>query len=148
MAAPLSSIIFGKTIRRWRRIHFWHLALSIFCQKRKIPSTSLDLLRGITSLLMNSFNSCQTFSIGLASGDSGKVFHQHTPFSSMNARASLYHRESSHYMIEIQCFARKILLHCLTLMFTLVRHYYLHIWTYHLDVCLRSLSCINLCPSG
>ena len=42
----------------------------------------------VTSLLMYSLNSCQRFSIGLASGDSAGV-HQWTLLSSKKAHASL-----------------------------------------------------------
>ena len=55
-------------------IYFRHLVASAVSQNLLIPSTNSALFFfGFTSLLMNSFSSCQRFSIGLASGNSGGI---------------------------------------------------------------------------
>ncbi len=51
-----------------------HFGMSTVSQKRWIPSKSSSFVRGFTSRRKNSFSSCQIFSIGLRSGDSGGVF--------------------------------------------------------------------------
>ena len=51
-----------------------HFTLSTVLQNIVMPSTSSCLHFGLTSLRMNSFNSCPKFSIGLQSGDSGHQF--------------------------------------------------------------------------
>lgn len=57
-----------------------HLATSTVSQNCSIPCTNSSFVRGFTSRLRNSLSSCQRFSIGLQSGDSGGVFHQYMPF--------------------------------------------------------------------
>ena len=84
MAFPSSSITRGITFLRCR-IYFMHLALSTVSQNCRIPSTSSALVRGFTSHLIYSFNSCHRFSMGFKSGDSAGVFHQWIAFDSMNS---------------------------------------------------------------
>ena len=84
MAFPSSSITRGITFLRCR-IYFMHLALSTVSQNCRIPSTSSALVRGFTSRLIYSFNSCHRFSMGFKSGDSAGVFHQWIAFDSMNS---------------------------------------------------------------
>ena len=52
-------------------MYFLHLFTSTVFQNCLVPIVSSDLVVGLTSLLMNS---CQRFSIGFRSGDSGDVF--------------------------------------------------------------------------
>ena len=70
---------------------------------------------------MYSFNSCQRFSMGLRSGDSGGVCHQLIPLSSMKD------------------FARLCMYVCVISM---------PVYTNNLDVCLGSLSCMKRWWSG
>ena len=63
-------------------MYLLHVCTSTVFQNRWMPEISSDFVFGLTSHLINSFNSCQRFSIGLASGDSGGVFHQLIPSSS------------------------------------------------------------------
>ena len=72
---PLSSTTRGTTFCKCL-IYLVHLAMSTVFQKARIPLTSACLFTGLISCLRNSFNSCQRFSIGFKSGDSGGVFHQ------------------------------------------------------------------------
>ena len=51
----------------------------------KIPSISSCFIRCFTSLLLNSFNSCHKFSVGLRSGDYAGVFHQSILLSTMKS---------------------------------------------------------------
>ena len=59
-----------------------HFTLSTVDQNSLITYISCCLVVGLTSLRTNSLSSCQRFSIGLRSGDSGTVFHQFMPLSS------------------------------------------------------------------
>ena len=68
---------------------FYKFFLSTVLQKFKMPCTSCSLFLGLASRRMNSYNTCHRFSTGLASGDSGGVFHQWTPLSSKKVWASL-----------------------------------------------------------
>lgn len=63
-------------------MYLTHLATVTVAQNSRMPSISSCLLLGFTSLRMYSLSSCQTFSIGLQSGDSGGVFHQFMECSS------------------------------------------------------------------
>lgn len=57
----------------------------------RIPFTSSSFVFGLISLLRNSFSSCQKFSMGLRSGDSGGVCHELIPWSSRNfCQISMY----------------------------------------------------------
>ena len=62
--------IFGNTLLRCPMYRQHFLTSTVF-QNVEIPSTSCCLVVGFTSLRINSFSSCQRFSMGLASGDSG-----------------------------------------------------------------------------
>ena len=57
-------------------MYLLHFCASTVFQNRENPVTSWDFVVGFTLRLRNSFNSCQTFSMGFMSGDSGGVFHQ------------------------------------------------------------------------
>ena len=57
-------------------MYFVHLAMSTVAQNLFMPSINSSFRCGFTSLLINSLSSCQRFSIGFKSGDSGTVFHQ------------------------------------------------------------------------
>jgi len=50
--------------------------MSTVAQNLFMPSINSSFRCGFTSLLINSLSSCQRFSIGFKSGDSGTVFHQ------------------------------------------------------------------------
>ena len=75
VAAPSSSITLGMTLCICL-MYFLHFAKSTVSQKYFIPSTSSSFFLGFASLRINSFNSCQRFSIGFKSGDSAGVRHQ------------------------------------------------------------------------
>ena len=83
VASPFNSMTLGTTLSRWR-MYFLHLIKSTVAQNCKIPLTSSSFVFGFTSRLINSFSSCQRFSMEFRSGDSGGVRHQLTPWSSMN----------------------------------------------------------------
>ena len=70
-------------------MYLLHLLIFMDIQSSLIPLMSSSLLRSLTSRLINSLSSCQMFSIVLASGDSGGVFHQLTCFSCRNFCARL-----------------------------------------------------------
>ena len=53
-----------------------HFCASTVFTNRVTHVTSWDFVVGFTSRLRNSFNSCQRFSMGFMSADSGGVFHQ------------------------------------------------------------------------
>ena len=63
--------------------------MSTVDQNVEMPLISSCLLFGLISLLKYSFISCQRFSIGFKSGDSGGVCHQFIPTSSYNLWAYL-----------------------------------------------------------
>ena len=74
-SCPLTWITRGTTFCRWF-MYLVHFHWSTVFQKSMMPLTSSSLCLGFTSLWINSFNSCQRFSIGFRSGDSGGVRHQ------------------------------------------------------------------------
>ena len=69
-------------------MYLLHFMVSTVFQNCFIPDISSDFVVGFTSCLMNSFSSCNTFSIGFMSGDSGGVFHQFTDSFSKNSLAT------------------------------------------------------------
>ena len=60
---------------------------SLSLQNLSIPSISSSFVLGFTIFLRKCFSSCQSISMGLRSGDSGGVFHQLMPLSSMKLLA-------------------------------------------------------------
>lgn len=74
VAAPSSSITRGITFFKCL-IYFLHFSPETVSQNSMAPCLSSSLFLGLTSLRKYSFNSCQRFSIGFKSGDSGGVFH-------------------------------------------------------------------------
>ena len=77
----------GRTFLRWS-IYLQHLWASTLSQNRDIPSTSSSLFVGFTVQRIYSFSSCQRFSIGFMSGDSGGVRHQLMFFEEKNSLAT------------------------------------------------------------
>ena len=103
MASTCTQIISERTLSRCD-IYFWLLVRVIDCQKRGMLLTSVvgfhlpanEFLEKVCTASTNmyvqvsitfTFNSCHRFSIGLASGLSGGVFHQLIDFSAKSARA-------------------------------------------------------------
>lgn len=70
VASPPFSIIFSNPLLRCPMYQQHFLTSTVF-QIVEIPSTNCCLVVGFTALCMNCFISCQRFSIGFASGDSG-----------------------------------------------------------------------------
>ena len=91
-------------------------------QNSLIPETSSCLLLGLIPRLIYSLSSCQRFSIGFRSGDSGGVFHQFTPSLAgegiiIATEISLAHTHPMHSPSTIEGMLRPWMsvVHCLTL---------------------------------
>ena len=70
-------------------MYLQHFSLVTVLQNARIPSMSSCFTFGLTSRRMYSFSSCQRFSMGFKSGDSGGVLHQFIPLASIQAPACL-----------------------------------------------------------
>ena len=74
-------------------MYLLHLDTLTVCQNERIPLTKSCFTFGLTS---RQINSCQMFSIGFRSGDSGGVFHHVKPFSSGRCLALVYVRQGKY----------------------------------------------------